>query len=163
EARIGYLELGETPWSTVAIHFFNPYHPLGGTTPGIRLEAAAACLLGAAYVFLRAPRGRIARAAGTAAAVYVTALAFFTLPVLYLRAVRSVLPGVSLTTLFHAAGRIPRPVDVGVRADQAILLYLVPMTLALAAIALAREDRERLRAVGRALTAPEGWGWAIAC
>src|SRR5262249_36794479 len=56
EARIGYMELGETPWSTVFVHFFDPSYPLGGTTPGIRVEALIACLLGAFYVVLRAPR-----------------------------------------------------------------------------------------------------------
>src|SRR5712691_9366472 len=37
EPKIGYLQLGETPWLTVFLHFFDPGYPLRGTTAGIRL------------------------------------------------------------------------------------------------------------------------------
>ena len=163
EAQIGYLILGERPWLGTLLRFFDPAHPLEGTTPGIRIEAALACLLGAGYVWLRAPGQRVLRALGTAAAVYLTSFSFFTMPSLYQRAVSLVLPGVSYRSLLIGVGRVSRPAIEVVRFDQAILLYLIPLTLLLGALALARTRPEMLPRIAALSAASEGPAWAIVC
>src|SRR5262249_41658933 len=161
EARIGYMELGETPWSTVFVHFFDPSYPLGGTTPGIRVEALIACLLGAFYVVLRAPRARIVRAAGAVFTIYVASLFFFTVPFLFVRALRFAFPGLTTTQLFHATGRVVRPENIYVRMDQSILVYLIPLTLALGAATLALARPSWLARASRALLSQEALTWPV--
>lgn len=161
EAKIGYMELGDTPWLTVFVHFFDPTYPLKGTTPGIRVEAAAACLLGFTYTLLRAPAKRALRALGAALSVYLASLFVFTLPHLVARALGAVFPGLSGVSLYTAVGRVPRPDPSDVRADQGVLLYLVPLTLALAAVALALARPVLLRRIARVVARSEGWGWAV--
>lgn len=163
EARIGYLELGTTPSTRILLRFFDPTHALQGTTPGIRIEAAMACLLGAVYAWMRAPSHRVLRALATAAGVYVSSLFFFTLPSQFERAVRLVLPDVTRTLLFVGIGRVSRPSIETVRADQAILLYLIPLALLLGALALARTNAPLLRRIAFRLASSEGPGWAIIC
>jgi tetratricopeptide (TPR) repeat protein len=101
------------------------------------------------------------RAAGAVGAIYVTSLGFFTLPVLFVRLLRPLMPGLTIQTLFGLAGRVGRPVDPTERADQAVLLYLVPLTLVLAGVALGRANRSLLARVGSALLGSHGPGWAM--
>ena len=161
EARIGYMELGETPWSTVFLHFFDPGYPLGGTTPGIRVEALVACLLGALYVVLRAPRARIARAIGAVLAIYATSLFFFTAPFLFVRALRAAFPGLTTTQFFHATGRVIRPESIDVRIDQSVLVYLIPLTLLLGAATLALARPSWLARASHAFLSREALSWPV--
>src|SRR5439155_8775564 len=94
-ARIGYMDLGETPLLTVVLRFFDPTYPLLGTTVGIRVETAIACLLGAAYVLLRGRGARSWRSLAAFVLIYVTSLFFFTLPHLFLRTLRLLDRGMS--------------------------------------------------------------------
>lgn len=160
EARIGYMDLGETPWITVYIHFFDPRQSLRGTTPGIRVEALAACVLGVVYTLLRAPSRRLLRALGAVVAIYTTSLFFFTLPTLFVRTLRAVFPSLTLPSLYQMIGRLPRPNTFEVRADQSLLLYLVPLSLTLAGLAVRMAGRGRLSAVRNALLRSEGVGLA---
>lgn len=163
DAKIGYLELGTTPLTTVFVRFFDPTFALGGTTAGIRVEALVACLLGAGYVIVRGDgRARILRALAAVLGVYLTALGFFTAPYLFVRLLAPAFPGLTPANLYNAQGLVPRPTSLDVRSDQGILLYLVPLTLLLAAATLARFDGRALRRVVRTLAASEGWLWSIA-
>ena len=76
--RIGYLPIGPGGFLPTLISFFNPKITLEGTTPGIRLEALLASLLGAVYVFLRSRS--ILRTLVTPFFVFFTSFIFFTLP-----------------------------------------------------------------------------------
>ncbi len=118
DAKIGYLELGDTPWSTVFIRFFDPTYTARRNDVGIRVETAVACLLGAAYALLRARNARILRAAAAVAGVYVTSLFVFTAPFLFLRALGLFFPGLTLEGLYGGQGMVPRPASVDVRTDQ---------------------------------------------
>jgi tetratricopeptide (TPR) repeat protein len=161
DARIGYMELGETPLSTVFLHFFDPSYPLKGTTPGIRVEAVVACVLAAVYCGIRSARRRFARAAGAAAVVYVTSLFYFTLPYLFVRALRFVFPDLSLTLLIRTIGRVARPADPEVRGDQSILMYLIPLTLVLGACAYSLTRSRFPRRALAAIAQSEGTTWAL--
>jgi len=162
DARIGYLELGDTPWWTVAVHFFDPTFVLGGTTTGIRVETAVSCVLGATYVLLRARAMAVARALGAALSIFVVSLLFFTAPFLVTRLLALVYPGLTPGTLYNSQGVIARPSSLDARSDQGILLYLVPLTLALGAASLARIRPALLRRAAGAMVRSEGWAWAVA-
>jgi tetratricopeptide (TPR) repeat protein len=143
---IGYLRLRYQPPLEVFLRFFDPTAQFGGTTIGIRVETAAACLLGGLYVWLRrrgAARRRgstLLRSAGAAAGVYVTALGFFTLPRLF-ESAAGILLGWEPDSLYGPAVflRIPEPLDVQT-ADRLCILYLVPLCLLLGLAWLARAD-----------------------
>ncbi len=77
---IAYLLADPTELGRVWLRFFDPSVKLTGTTPGIRVETAAAVVLGATYVWLRARRPL--RAAGAAVSIYFVSLFFFSLPLL---------------------------------------------------------------------------------
>lgn len=161
DAKIGYMELGDTPWSTIFVHFFDPTFPLKGTTPGIRVEALLACLLGFSYVFLRSPANRLVRSLGAAFSVYLASLFVFTLPFLFARALRLVFPGLSPAFLYNTAGRVPRPENLDVRADQVVLIYLIPLTLVLGAVALSLTRPGLLRRLISDFGRSEGWSWSV--
>jgi len=161
DARIGYMELGETPISTVFLHFFDPRYPLSGTTPGIRVEALVACILAAVYCGIRPARRGLVRAIGAASVVYVTSLFFFTLPYLFVRALRVVFPDISLTLLIRTFGRVARPDNPEVRGDQSILMYLIPLTLVLGACAYALTRSGFLRRALASIAQSEGPTWAV--
>ncbi len=76
---IGYLIPDHTGLWTAFANLLNPfYHGFQGATAGIRLEAAAGCILAAVYVHLKTKSA--GRALLTIVAVYPTMFFFFTLP-----------------------------------------------------------------------------------
>jgi tetratricopeptide (TPR) repeat protein len=78
---IGYLIPTSGTLMGAFLNLFNPaYQQFQGATAGIRIEAAAGCLLGALYVQLKTRS--LWRAVATFAAVYVTMFFFFALPVI---------------------------------------------------------------------------------
>ncbi|MFQ5719158.1 MAG: tetratricopeptide repeat protein [Acidobacteriota bacterium] len=155
---IGYLRLGRHGAGEVFLRFLDPRFTLGGTTAGIRLETALACLLAAAYVWLKRRDGRPARAAlmaaGAAAAVYPIALGFFTLPMLAAAALAPVIAGGDAARVFAAPQviSIGAPLDVRV-ADHVAVAYLVPLCLGLGLLWSWRAAPARL---GRRLTTAIG-------
>lgn len=144
---IGYLRLRFTSPGTVFLRFFDPTARFEGTTPGIRVETAVACLLGAAYVWMRRRAGapkpwavRLIRPLGAAAGVYVAALGFFTLPLLFTALAAPVL-GVSPDALQMAPRYLQIPAPAAVLAgDRLAILYLVPLCLAFGAVWLGRSS-----------------------
>ena len=78
---IGYLiPSSGTLWGAF-LNLFNPtYHQFQGATAGIRIEAAAGCLLGAFYVHLKTRS--LFRSLLAFVGIYATMFCFFTLPVL---------------------------------------------------------------------------------
>lgn len=145
---IGYLRPGNRGVGEMFLRFLDPTASFAGTTPGIRVETAVACLLGAAYVYLRGRRHRsrpslLAACLGAAAGVYVTALGFFTLPRLF-EAATFRLTGWETSHLYLLPVflKLPEPVSITV-LDRLYTLYLVPLCLLLAAICVWRAGRTR--------------------
>jgi tetratricopeptide (TPR) repeat protein len=143
---IGYLQLRFQNPTQVFLRFFDPTADFKGTTAGIRVETAVACLLGALYVWLRAGGAawRWLRALGAAAGVYVCALGFFTLPRLFDALASAILSGPAdrLVYVEPAFTRATEPILV---MDRVRVLYLVPLCLVLGTVWLARADRAGLR------------------
>jgi hypothetical protein len=84
---IGYLIPKDHTLAEAFINLLNPfYHGFQGTTAGIRIEAAAGCVLAAVYVQIKT--GKPARALLTAVLVYPTMFIFFTLPSITLAVTR---------------------------------------------------------------------------
>ncbi len=84
---IGYLIPKNHTLTEAFINLLNPfYHGFQGTTAGIRIEAAAGCVLAAVYVQIKT--GKLARALLTAVLVYPTMFVFFTLPSITLAVTR---------------------------------------------------------------------------
>src|SRR5262249_29984744 len=92
---------------------------------------------------------------------YVSSLFFFTAPFLFVRALRVAFPGLTATQLFHAIGRVVRPENIDVRTDQSVLIYLIPLTLALSAATLALARPAWLARASRGLLPAEAWTWPI--
>ncbi|MCZ6650924.1 MAG: tetratricopeptide repeat protein [Acidobacteria bacterium] len=143
---IGYLRPGHRGVGETFLRFLDPTASFAGTTPGIRVETAVACLLGAAYVYLRGRRHRsgpvlLAACVGAAAGVYVTALGFFTLPRLF-EAAALRLAGWDIAHLYLLPVflRLPEPVPLAV-IDRLYTLYLIPLCLLLAAACAWRAGR----------------------
>ncbi len=137
---IGYLRMEDASLGEIFARFFDPRARFGGTTVGIRVEAALACLLGGLYVWLRArapASARAARALGAAAGVYVTALGFFTLPRLFDAAAGFWLPARGSLHAPPTYLEVAEPVGLAV-ADRICVLYLVPLCLLLGAAWMAR-------------------------
>ncbi|MEN6526782.1 MAG: hypothetical protein ABFD65_09875, partial [Candidatus Polarisedimenticolia bacterium] len=99
---IGYLLADPSELGRIALRFFDPRVPLVGTTPGIRIEALAAVLLGALYVFLRTRRPL--RAVGCAVAVYFVSFFFFALPTLVAGFFRFFNPRLALDDVLRGEG-----------------------------------------------------------
>ena len=141
---IGYLRPDGKTVGEMFLHFLNPAVEFAGTTPGIRVEAGLAALLGAAYVLLRGrgrrPAGRLAAAAGAAAVgVYITALGFFTLPRLF-EAGMLRLAGWDKAALYSPPVLLSLPEPLGLAIiDRLYTLYLVPLCLILAALCAWRQ------------------------
>jgi tetratricopeptide (TPR) repeat protein len=141
---IGYLRLQYRAPADIFLNFFNPAAEFAGTTVGIRVETALACLLGALYVWLRRREvspsrlPRLLRAAGAAFGVYIVALGFFTLPRLF-EAAAAAGPGWTAPALYGSPAylRIPEPLDVQI-SDRICILYLVPLCLFLVMLWLSR-------------------------
>ena len=141
---IGYLRPDGKGVGEMFLHFLNPAVEFAGTTPGIRVEAALASLLGAAYVILKG-RGRratgrmLAAAAGAALGVYITALGFFTLPRLFEAAMLN-LAGWGKADLYSPPVLLFLPEPMGLAIiDRLYTLYLVPLCLGLATVAAWRQ------------------------
>jgi len=141
---IGYLRPDGKSVGEMFLHFLNPAVEFAGTTPGIRVEAGLASLLGAAYVVLRG-RGRrstsrvVAAAAGAALGVYITALGFFTLPRLFEAAMLRV-AGWDKAALYAPPVLLALPQPTGLAIiDRLYTLYLVPLCLGLATVAAWRQ------------------------
>jgi len=164
---IGYLRLQYLAPADVFLNFFNPAAEFAGTTVGIRVETAVACLLGALYVWLRRrevspdPVPRFLRAAGAALGVYIVALGFFTLPRLFEAAASGVM-GWTVPALYGAPAylRIPEPLDVLV-SDRVCILYLVPLCLLLALVWLSRARADAAARLARALPLAPAAGAAV--
>lgn len=125
---IGYLVADPADLGRIFRDFFNPWAAFGGTTPGIRIEAAAAVLLGGVYVALR---GRSwLRTAGAMASIYITCLFFFALPILTLAFFRLVNPKTTRADLLWGQGAVFRP-DPDTSPDSTAILWLIPVLLGL--------------------------------
>jgi tetratricopeptide (TPR) repeat protein len=121
---IGYLQVDPSELPFVLVHFFDPRVSLTGTTPGIRVEALLAVLLGGLYIWMRS--GRWWRALAGAITVYLTSLFFFTLPTLVHALFRAMRPGLTREELFRAAGAFAHgPVDA--LPDRLAVFWLVPV------------------------------------
>lgn len=127
---IGYLQADPSDLGRIWTRFFDPRVALAGTTPGIRVEAAAAVVLGAVYVALRSRRWT--RAAGAAVTIYATSLFFFSLPVLVAGLFRAVNPLITVDAVFRGEGVVMRGTDPA-NPDRVALFWLVPLVLALLA------------------------------
>ena len=121
---IGYLLADPSELGRIALRFFDPRVPLVGTTPGIRIEALAAVLLGALYVFLRTRRPL--RAVGCAVAVYFVSFFFFALPTLVAGAFRVLNPRLALDDVLRGEGVFFRTVG-DETPDCASILWLLPL------------------------------------
>jgi Tfp pilus assembly protein PilF len=121
---IAYLDADpvDLPW--VWLHFFDPTVVLRGTTPGIRIEAAAAVILAAVFVYVLTRR--VWRALATAAAVYVVSLTFFSLPVLVRASLTWIFPGLTRQAFLSGEGWLPRP-HPDIAPDATAVLWLVPV------------------------------------
>ncbi|MDQ7008515.1 MAG: hypothetical protein Q9Q40_14940 [Acidobacteriota bacterium] len=128
QPTIGYLSADPRDLLRIWLLFFHPFTPLTGTTPGIRLEALLAVLLGVTYVFLRS-RSRL-RALLSMPAIYATSLFFFSLPSLMLAMFRSLGLGTTLDSFYRGEGALLRP-NRASSADSIACLWLVPLLLAL--------------------------------
>ncbi|MEE8111967.1 MAG: tetratricopeptide repeat protein [Acidobacteriota bacterium] len=127
--------------------FFSPFHRFPGTTWGIRLETLAACLLTLWYVRIKG-KSWIRGTAG-AAGVYLTALGFFHLPMLFYSGAGTVLfPRADLQSFYAGTGIIPRGAADG-RYAQVCIFYLILLTLILGMFWLRRYSRDGLREIVR--------------
>lgn len=121
---IGYLVAEPIDLPRIFLNFFNPWANFGGTTPGIRIEAAAAVLLGGVYVALKARS--FLRVSGAMISIYLTSLFFFTLPVLVLTLFRLTKPRITRDDFLWGQGTIFRP-DTETSPDSMAILWLVPL------------------------------------
>ena len=128
---IGYLLADPSELGRIALRFFDPRVPLVGTTPGIRIEALAAVLLGALYVFLRTRRPL--RAVGCAVAVYFVSFFFFALPTLVAGLFRFFNPRLALDDVLRGEGVFFRAIGEDA-PDCASILWLLPLLAVLFAL-----------------------------
>lgn len=89
---IGYFPLDADNAAGFIVNFFNPGVTLPGTTTGIRIEAAAGCLLGGIFTFAAAGRARTARGVLAAVVLAPLFLVFFAWPGLVHWAFRGLFP-----------------------------------------------------------------------
>ncbi len=128
---IGYSQADPADLGWTWLHFFDPSVAMAGTTAGIRLEIAAAVLLGAVYVLLRSRRtGRAIVAVPT---IYAASLFFLTLPLIVVRLFRLVAPEVTLREVFWGEGLLNRPAGRDL-PDSAAIVWLVALIAALALV-----------------------------
>jgi hypothetical protein len=146
---IGYLRPGRHGVSVLFLRFLDPTAEFAGTTPGIRVETAIACLLGAAYVIIRGRGQRstgtlVMASAGAFIGVYLTALGFFTLPRLFEAAMER-LAGWDLAALYaHPVyAHLPEPLGLAI-IDRLYVIYLVPLCLVLAGVCALRATASRM-------------------
>lgn len=128
---IAYLVAEPIDLPAIWLQFFDPRQTLAGTTLGIRLEALAAVLLGAVYVFGRTRSWW--RALGCALCVYLVSLFFFSLPVLMV-ALLGLLMRAPLDQgqLLRGEALLHR-VEAASAPDSAAIAWLVPLMLLLVA------------------------------
>lgn len=155
---IAYMQATPQDLPRVFLRFLDPTVSLVGTTAGIRVEAALAVLLGAAYVLLRR-RGAL-RALGCAVSVYVVSMFFFTLPVLVLAGLRMIKPDMTKDDLRVGVGVFIRP-DGETAFDSVAVLWLAPLLLLIGAIWERAERRfeDRWFHVSRGPSAIGGARW----
>ena len=146
-AQIGYLFSSEHRFFPPLLSFMNPAVDLPGTTRGIRIEAAVACLLGALYVRIKGRNWL--RTVLSVPLVLLVCLFFFTLPVRFHQACRLFFPDLTIGALYTRAGRLAIEEPVAV-TDMVIVAYLAPLVLALFLVFLVRlEGREGAGLVAR--------------
>lgn len=120
--RLGYsMPMEGADYLDRILFFFSPWHKFSGTTAGIRIETFLACLL--SLVFVRLKRKGWIRALGTFGAVYLTALIFFHLPMLFYSAGALLFPGLGFSEFFWGEGILPR-VETAERHVRILVFYL---------------------------------------
>lgn len=164
---IGYLlPKSGTLWQAF-LNLLNPaYHGFQGPTVGIRVEAAAGCLLAALYVHLKTRNAL--RAVAAFVAVYATMFFFFALPAIALAKARALGADVeSVHRLFFEAGSVHRAFGGAppfALSDLSSALMDLFVIVPLLAVWCRMADRDRFRSIVRLfdpLTA--GLHAALAC
>jgi hypothetical protein len=123
---IGYLHADPQDLSWIVVHFLDPSVSLIGTTPGIRVEAGLAVILGAAFVWLRGRRWW--RGLLAAVLIYVVSLFFFTLPVLVRGLFGILVPRLTLDGILRGVGILYRE-GAETAPDSIGTLWLIPVVV----------------------------------
>ena len=129
---IGYFPLQKNNAVFFLLNFFNPVVKLTGTTPGIRIEAAAGCVLAGVFTWSVASNRRFLRGAATTIIFAPVFLIFFTWPSLvYLLTVNCFpfSPSVQEYFQWHA---VTSPHFTGSLHYTVYLVNLLPVTMILA-------------------------------
>jgi hypothetical protein len=109
-SAIGYFPLDQSNASWFLLNFFNPTVTLSGTTAGIRIEAAAGCILAGIFTWAVSPDKRILRGLLNTVVFAPVFLSFFTWPYLVSIVFQPLFPGdgvINSLLQWHAATEAP--------------------------------------------------------